>query len=468
MTRIEFKGATIRLSDSFCLEALDWRISPSDVWAVVGPNGSGKSALMAGLAGEGKLIGGVISGLPERISLVSLEAQAELIERERERDDSDLTDIIYEGTPVREMIDEVGPDSDLLAELIDRFGFESMMDRGFRKLSTGETRKLLLIRALSSRPELLLLDEPFEGLDSRTIPLVHECLSKLAGRIPVVCVFNRARDIPDYVTHILFLDEGRIRRIVDRNDRGSEDILQQLLNLRRPDVMIPPPEPGSRPPLPDPDAPLAILRKAAIHYGEKTVFENLDWKIETGQHWQLTGPNGSGKTCLLNLITGDHPQCYNNDIQVFGYQRGSGESIWDIKQHIGYVSTALQWEYRVSISAVNVIISGFHDSIGVYQRTTDAQQQIAREWLALLGLEANQPFNQLSYGDQRLLLIARAMVKHPRLLILDEPCLGLDDLNRELVLALVEKICEGAETTVIYVNHHAEDRIRGIDHFLTL
>ena len=207
-----------------------------------------------------------------------------------------------------------------------------------------------------------------------------------------------------------------------------------------------------------------------FNYNGNIVFEDLDWCINPGEHWQLTGPNGSGKTCLLTLITGDHPQCYNNDILVFGYQRGQGESIWDIKQHIGYVSTELQWEYRVSINLLNVIISGFYDSIGLYNKSTDVQQKIAGQWLQLLGMEdrAGRPFNQLSYGDQRLLLIARAMVKHPHMLILDEPCLGLDDMNRRLVLALVEKIVDGSETTVLYVNHHAEDKIEGIENYLAL
>ncbi|MGO2580526.1 MAG: ABC transporter ATP-binding protein, partial [Halomonas sp.] len=173
---------------------------------------------------------------------------------------------------------------------------------------------------------------------------------------------------------------------------------------------------------------------------------------------------------VLSLITGDHPQCYTNDIFVFGFQRGNGESIWQIKQFIGYVSTNLQWEYRVSTSCKNVIISGFYDSIGMYTKPTDSQKKIADQWLALLGMteRADQPFNKLSYGDQRLLLIARAMVKHPPLLILDEPCLGLDEMNRQLVLALIEKICQGFETTVLYVNHHAEDQITGIEHYLGL
>ena len=197
---------------------------------------------------------------------------------------------------------------------------------------------------------------------------------------------------------------------------------------------------------------------------------SLDWTINRGEHWQLTGPNGSGKTALLSLIIGDHPQCYVNDIYVFGFQRGSGESIWQIKQFIGYVSTALQWEYTVGTSLRNVIISGFYDSIGLYSKYTDVERDIANQWLDLLGMKdrADDPFNRQSYGDQRLLLIARAMVKHPPLLILDEPCLGLDEMNRQRVLSLIEIICASSESTVLYVNHHAEDKINGIDHYLDL
>ena len=176
------------------------------------------------------------------------------------------------------------------------------------------------------------------------------------------------------------------------------------------------------------------------------MFEDLDWTISPGEHWQVTGPNGSGKTCLLSLITGDHPQCYVNDIKVFGFQRGNGESIWQIKQHIGYISTALQWEYRVSTSVRNAIVSGFFDSIGLYSKASDAQKAIADQWLDVLGMRdmADAPFTGLSFGEQRLVLIARAMVKHPPLLILDEPCLGLDEMNRQLVLALIERICRSS------------------------
>ena len=467
---ISFDHATIRFSDAFALNDITWQINPGEVWAITGTNGSGKTALAAALSGGGELEAGIIDGLREPIGLVSLEAQADLIERERLRDDSDITDVISDGTPVQELLDETSRNPALLSTLIDIFNFQPMLNRGFRKLSTGESRKVLITRALTADSMMLILDEPFEGLDAVTVPLIEEILKSESRRVPMVMVFNRFDEIPSFVTHVIFLEEGEFKYSIETKDKAALEDLSKLQHLKHADIELPGRDPGESIPTLEAEQPLVRIQGATIRYGDNTVFEDLSWTIEPGQHWQLTGPNGSGKTCLLNLITGDHPQCYNNDIFVFGYKRGSGESIWDIKQHIGYVSTSLQWEYRVSTSLINVVISGFFDSIGVYEYVSDIQNQIAYQWLQVLGLadKKNQPFNKLSYGDQRLLLIARAMVKHPHLLILDEPCLGLDDINRQLVLALIEKICAGSETTVLYVNHHAQDKIAGIHKIISL
>ena len=449
---------------------INWKLEPGQVWAIMGCSGSGKSALAAALTGAGDITAGSVKGIVSNAGIVSLESQAALIERERRRDDSDITDKVSNGTPVREMLDEVSVDPQLLARLIRLLKLEVLLDRGFRKLSTGETRKLLLTRALCSRPEMLVIDAPFEGLDAQTVPLISEILQQISGQLPMLLVINRFDELPEFVSHIALLAKGHLSATIATNDKPAMELLSQLLHLSTTDIEIPDAIAAEAPPPLNPNEPLVNIRNASIRYTDNLVFEHLNWRIEAGQHWQLTGPNGSGKTCLLNLITGDHPQCYVNDIFVCGYQRGNGESIWDIKQHIGYVSSALQWDYRVSISCKNVIISGFYDSIGLYTRATDLQKEVAMSWLGILGFEdqSTRPFNQFSYGDQRLLLICRAMVKHPHLLILDEPCFGLDDMNRQLVLALIEKICAGSETTVIYVNHHAKDQIEGIENYLAL
>ncbi|MBJ7538720.1 molybdate ABC transporter ATP-binding protein ModF [Marinomonas transparens] len=477
---IQLEKTTVNFDDRFTLSEVDWTIEPNQHWMITGTNGSGKSALAAVLAGVGEIESGTITNLPKKVGLVSFEAQAELIAKELKKDDADIMDVIAIGTPVHEMIFEHCEDQTLAKALVEKFGLTPLLDRAFRKLSTGETRKVMLIRALSSKPDLLILDEPFDGLDADTLAMLQAHLASIIDTTPMVLVLNRFDEMPDFITHVAFLDKdssdksssnkGRLALTIERQDKAAFNELYQLLHLKTTDLSIPDADPTSALPALDPNQPLVALKQATIKYGDTIIVDKLDWTIEANQHWQLSGPNGSGKTCVLSLITGDHPQCYTNDIFVFGFQRGNGESIWQIKQFIGYVSTALQWEYRVSTSCKNVIISGFYDSIGMYSKSSDNQKAIADQWLALLGMKdrADQPFNKLSYGDQRLLLIARAMVKHPPLLILDEPCLGLDDMNRQLVLALIEKICQGSETTVLYVNHHAEDKIKGIENYLGL
>ncbi len=471
---IRLVDLTVNFDDRFQLNSINWQIEPQQHWVITGANGAGKSALAAVLAGvldkSAECVSGSIDGLPARVGLVSFEAQAELIEAERKKDDADIMDVISEGTPVSEILYEDCQDRALAEQLVIKFGLEPLLDRAFRKLSTGESRKVMLVRALASKPDLLVLDEPFDGLDANTLVMLQEYLQTLINTVPMVMVLNRFDEFPRFITDIAYVENGELQHCISRDDAKAYSELYQLLHLKTTDLSIPEADPETVIPCLDPEQPLVRLNGITIKYDETEIISDLNWTINPNQHWQLSGPNGSGKTGLLSLITGDHPQCYVNDIFVFGFQRGSGESIWQIKQFIGYVSTALQWEYRVGTNIRNVIISGFYDSIGLYSKCTDKQRAIADEWLALLGMldRADQPFNKLSYGDQRLLLIARAMVKHPPLLILDEPCLGLDDMNRQLVLALIEKICAGSMTSVLYVNHHPEDKIKGIENYLAL
>ena len=471
MHTIKARDLSVQFDNEFTLQNIDWTIEPEQHWVITGSNGAGKSALAASLCGYGDITSGKLTGLPNKMAIVSFEAQAELIAAELKKDDADIMDVVAEGTPVREILagsKETNPQ--LVETLIGEFKLNYLLDRAFRKLSTGESRKVMLVRALASEPELLVLDEPFDGLDADTLAMLQSYLEKIKEHIQIIMVLNRFDEFPAFTSHVAYVDQGQLIHKVSTQDKQAYSDLYQLMHLKTTELTIPPASTASLLETLDESHALVDLKNIQVKYADATILDGINWRIERQEHWQLSGPNGSGKTALLSLITGDHPQCYVNDIFVFGYQRGNGESIWQIKQYIGYVSTALQWEYRVGTSLRNVIISGFYDSIGLYNKSTDVEKEIANQWLALLGManKADQPFNQLSYGDQRLILIARAMVKHPPLLILDEPCLGLDDINRQLVLALIEKICAGSETTVIYVNHHAEDKIQGIDNHLKL
>jgi molybdate transport system ATP-binding protein len=317
------------------------------------------------------------------------------------------------------------------------------------------------------------MDEPWEGLDSNACKAFSALLKEYSSHITMLLVINRISEVPDFCQQILFMKDGKLHWQTQINDDLHVHLehIRQLQYMRQKDLQLPVRDTDRfAPVLQKSQQTLVKLRNATVSYGDNVVFSNVNWTIQSNQHWQLTGPNGSGKTCLLNLITGDHPQCYVNDINVFGYQRGNGESIWQIKQYIGYVSNAFHLDYRVNCSLLHVVLSGFYNSIGLYQQPTKNQYSLAKQWLQLMALDKflDTPFNELSFGDQRLVLIARAMVKHPALLILDEPCNGLDEINRLKVLALIDILAREGCTTILYVNHHQEDVIPSIQHHLCM
>jgi molybdate transport system ATP-binding protein len=446
---------------------------------VLGPNGSGKSALAALIAGHGEWLDG-LRQVTSNIAWVSVEQQQALIEAEKQKDCADILDIIPIPTTLEEILLEGYDSGDMVqtllaqvAQVVDVFALGAMLQRPFRALSTGETRKLLLAKALLSQPELLILDEPWDGLDKQACADFNALLLEISTETTFIFVLNRLSEVPNFCQQLVLMQSGSIQwqTLVDDDLAAQLTHISQLQQMQQQDLVLPAKDADSFAPHPlDANAPLVKLNSVKVNYAENIVFSGLNWTIEPQQHWQVTGPNGSGKTCLLNLITGDHPQCYVNDIYVFGYQRGSGESIWQIKQYIGYLSNALHADYRVNCSLLCVVISGFYDSIGLYQQATKNQIALAQQWLVLLGLDKQgaTTFQALSFGDQRLALIARAMVKHPALLILDEPCHGLDDINRLKVLALIDLLARQGGTTLLYVNHHQEDVIPSVKNHLSM
>lgn len=470
---ISLNQVCAQVHQNYVMSDINWQIEPDQHWVLLGGNSSGKSALSHIILGQAEIISGERIAHTEQLACISFEQQQALIEAELKKDDADILDVIAEGTQVESILFEPNANQPLDIELADKlikdFEFSHLLKRKFRDLSTGETRKLLLIKAFINRPALMVLDEPFDGLDAKSTQQLQQVLTELSTDISMVFILNRIDEIPGFITHYAYLKAGQLEFSFAKSDQAAYSQLMQLLHLQTTNLTIPPTDGPVSYDI-NPQQALVKLTQAKVVYDEKVIFEKLNWQIMPNQHWQLTGKNGSGKTCLLNLITGDNPQCYTNDIWLFGFQRGSGESIWQIKQHIGFISNQFHLNYRVGISALNTIISGFYDSIGLYNKPTPNQQKIASQWLELLALADKQdtPFNQLSFGDQRLLLIARAMVKHPPLLILDEPCIGLDEINRQRVLSLIEKICANGTTTVIYVNHHAQDKIQGINQFLAM
>jgi molybdate transport system ATP-binding protein len=476
MSLVSLQNCHALFAEHFHLNIDSLIIKPLQHTVVLGPNGTGKSALAAMIAGHGELLNGQRQ-VASNVAWVSVEQQQILIEAEKQKDCADILDIIPIATTVEEILLE-GLRSDdiektLLTRVIRVFALKDMLQRAFRALSTGETRKLLLAKAILSQPELLILDEPWDGLDKQACADFDALLLEISTQTTFILVLNRFSEVPSFCQQLVLMQSGSIQWQTPVNNDLAEQLthISQLCHMQQPDLVLPEKDSDSFAPHPlNIEAPLVKLSNAKVKYAENIVFRHLNWTIQPQQHWQVTGPNGSGKTCLLNLITGDHPQCYVNDIYVFGYQRGSGESIWQIKQYIGYLSNAFHLDYRVNCSLLDVVLSGFFDSIGLYQQPTKNQITLAQQWLALMGLDKQTaaPFQELSFGDQRLALIARAMVKHPALLILDEPCNGLDDINRLKVLALIDLLAREGRTTLLYVNHHQEDMIPSIKHHLSL
>lgn len=476
MSLLSLKNCHLILDEHYHLSIDNLDINPLQHSVILGPNGSGKSALAACIAGEGLWESGERE-LAADIAWVSVEQQQALIEAEKQKDCADILDIIAVPTTVEEVLfdglDRVAVNQNLLNRVKDIFSIEAMLVKPFRALSTGETRKLLLAKALILEPKLLILDDPWDGLDIKTSEQLNQLLEELSSNTTLLLVLNRVSEVPEFCKQVILMDAGSIGWQAEVNDNLEEQLqhIKQLQHIQQAALSLPGKDDDCFAPHPlDENAPLVRLTDTKVNYGDNIVFSGLSWTVNPQQHWQVTGPNGSGKTCLLNLITGDHPQCYVNDIFVFGFQRGSGESIWEIKQYIGYLSNAFHLDYKVNCSLLHVVLSGYYNSVGLYQKPSTNQLKLAHEWLQVVGLEAHKdrPFFELSFGDQRMALIARAMVKHPSLLILDEPCNGLDDINRLKVLALIELLAREGNTTLLYVNHHQEDVIPSIQNHLDM
>ncbi|MCH8552611.1 MAG: ATP-binding cassette domain-containing protein [Natronospirillum sp.] len=438
-------------------------MAPGEHWTVLGGVGSGKSLLSRLLTGESAPDAGQLQGLPERAIWLSLEQQQDLYERELSRDETDLTDIPDQGTPVRELLTEINTDPAAVAATAELLGLTRLLDRGYRLLSSGEGRRVMLGRALLAKPDLLLLEEPFEGLDAASHVELSAALGELAATgWRLILLVGQRQDIPAWATHIALLDHCRLALTGPAEEvRAHPDWQATTELLQAPAPELPPRQSEFQLPHWPADEPLVHLINGRVAYGDTLQFEGFDWALYPGQHTQIMGPNGCGKSTLLKLVNGDHPQCYVNDLTVFGYRRGRGESIWDIKKHLGYVSTDLQRDYRVSGNVVTAVISGLTDSIGLYQATGQQELDLALQWLDCVGLadKARHSLRSLSSGEQRLVLIARALIKQPPVLILDEPTLGLDDLNRFRVLAVVERLLCDGPTTLLFVSHRQDEQL---------
>lgn len=432
-----------------------WQVLKNESWCILGRNGSGKQYLDQLLTGEllPESVGTFSIPNLNKVGMVSFESQQEIYEHELKIDATNDTNANDIGTPAKDFL----PQDKLNDPLINEFGLSHRLESGYKQLSTGEGRKLLILQAIFSGVELLVCDNPFDSLDEASCIALSHALERLSKTgINVLLMLSNRQDIPTWCSNIAFIERGQLNVIGKLESDETKRQLDALLTPAPDDVSWP----TNIQQLCDYQHPYLVkLNKGKVHYNGVNVFENLDVAIKPLQHTLITGANGSGKSTLMQLITGDCTQCYSNDIHVLGFKRGSGESIWDLKKHMGIVSAELHRQYRVNGDLLTVVLSGFYDSIGLYQQPEHYHIEIAQQWLAKIGLLAQQhsSFRSLSYGEQRLALIARALLKSPYLLILDEPTQGLDELNRHRLLNFLEHLAEQKHSTMLLVSHRKDE-----------
>lgn len=480
---ISLTDVSISLHGQVLFEDLSWEILSDQHWAVIGPNGSGKSVLMRAVSGSLPIVSGRINyhfgeldehALPEKqIAYVDFETQRRVLGHEAFYQERWNTGIEQDSLSVDDLLSarwerNLNPFISAEPQTDERFGkrrssvieqleLGPLLGRKAVQLSNGERRKFIIARALLKHPRLLILDSPFNGLDERFSRKFSEQLDRLmSGDLRVIIIGTNGEQLPRGITNILRVENNRVS--------AHPVTVGESLATARTATQV-------QPPLPTPtDASRQILvqmRNVNVAYNGTPILHRVNWVVHAGERWALLGPNGAGKTTLLSLILADNPQAYANDITLFGQRRGTGESIWEIKRNIGWVAPELQVYYPRRATCLDVACSGWFDSVGLYRECSTDQWTAAEKWLGEFGMSgrAEDAFDQVSEGEQRLALLARALVKEPVLLVLDEPCQGLDPENRDRVLAALERV---RERTMIYVTHRADEMPHSISHVLRL
>ena len=474
------RDVTIRSYNKLIFENLDFTLREGEHWAIVGRSGSGKSALLDAFAGKGSFPKGEISYplfdrlVNEQRSTNPLFNRFKLISQVSARHHftnlSNTTDLYYQqrfnstdsedSQTVKEYLSAIrsyGPSAYWSFEgATERLKLVALLDKQLIKLSNGETKRLLLAAALIRTPVLLLLDNPLTGLDVRSRAEFNDLISEITASGTSVVMATSPDEIPDAITHVAVLGEGKITMQLPRSQfKGGQHVsdapgaidaqeLERILSLEEvPAYKI-----------------IVRMDDVTIKYGDKTILEHVNWQINQGERWMLSGPNGAGKSTLLSLINGDNPQAFAHRIILFDRIKGSGESIWDIKKKIGFVSPELFQYFPLESSCIQVIESGFYDTLGLFRRSSEKKAELCLRWMRLLGIDqfAGTLFKNVSVSAQRLCLLARALVKSPPLLIFDEPCQGMDDEQQKRFRYLVDEICKRSPVSLIYVSHYDSEK----------
>ena len=491
MTTIRLTAATTKKPEWAMTQPVDFTLKTGEHIAIVGRNAAGKSMLVDMITGRHPVFPGMVEyHFNDNSERLVSENIRYITFRDTYGGDNDRTYFLQQrwnqmeideetptvGSKLEEAYQLAGNDTperrQLQQHLYELFHITPLLDKYLILLSSGELRKFKLASSLFGNPRVFIMDNPFIGLDAETRDQVRQLLTMLSReqQLQIILVLSKTDEIPDFITHVVEVADMAVLPKVTRSaylDSRTPPPTAVLSDEKRQLILSQPPNTQHLTPN---TQEIISFNDVSIRYGERTILSHLNWQVNSGEHWVLSGQNGSGKSTLLSLVCADNPQAYACDIALFGNRRGSGESIWEIKRRIGYVSPEMHRSYQRDIPALRIVASGLKDSVGLYVQPTEQEKEQCRWWMRIFGIEhlAERSFLQMSSGEQRLVLLARAFVKDPELLILDEPLHGLDNTNRRLVKDIIETFCQRPAKTLIFVSHYREERPACIDHEIYL
>jgi molybdate transport system ATP-binding protein len=458
------------------LENVTWTIRPGEHWVLAGGNGAGKTQLLKLLAGavwptptgrevrhyhwRGELWPGPF-GVQDEIGYVGPERQDKY---ERYGWNHTVEQVVGTGLYRTDIpLNTLEPgDRRRIGTLLRLLSVEQLAARRFLTLSYGERRLVLLARALASRPKLLLLDELLNGLDEiNRARAVRWLEQSQRSSLPWVLATHRVEDVPRSATHALVLERGRVVY------RGAlrRAPLKRWLNEEHDDprhVVVAKARPRVRK-----HAYLVRLSNASVYLDEHPALRKISLEVRPGECWVIHGRNGSGKTTVLRTLYGDHGVAIGGRIERVGIE--PGVPLESFKRRVGLVAPHLQADHPQHLTVAEVVQSGRYSSIGLNDPPTAADRAGARRSLAFFGLTelAERTLRELSYGQLRRVLFARAWVRHPDLLLLDEPFSGVDGPTRRILRGHVEAmVADGA--TVVMATHHRPEWPACVTHELEL
>jgi len=452
---VHIHNLTLQYQQKLVLRDLSWTIHSGENWLLSGKSGSGKTSLAKVIAGLQYAIGDVKinfkaeSNLPAKVLYVeswyqfkNLEGVANFYYQQRYTSQQ-AKETLTVNAELAGYGKENGLAFNAVQRLLNALGFAELKNSQLIELSSGEHKKLQLIKALWLKPQLLLIDQPYTGLDANSRRNLNVLLDEIAAEGVQLILIGSTDELPMSINRFAKIEDGQLWEI------SSIEIASALPEQHCREI----PDFLKESPVYSSDI-LVKMMDVNISYDDKRVLKNINWEVKAGEKWLLQGPNGSGKSTLLSLINGDHPQSYANTLHLFGNERGSGESIWDIKQHIGLISPEFHWYFDASSTVWQSIASGFYDTVGLFQQLPYSKSIQVDELIEYFGLteNKNELLSSLPLGKQRLVLLARTIIKNPELLILDEPCQGLDQQQTLYFNQLVDELCSNG-MSLIYVGH---------------